>query len=58
MGIYLMIFMGGTPLGSPLVGLLASWLGIRATILICGIIVIIAALIVRQLYIKFRSAEK
>jgi len=58
MGIYLMIFMGGTPLGSPLVGLLASWLGIRATILICGIIVVVAALIIRQLYIKFRAAEK
>ena len=58
MGIYLMIFMGGTPLGSPLVGLLASWLGIRATILICGIIVVVAALIIRQLYIKFRAVEK
>ena len=58
MGIYLMIFMGGTPLGSPLVGYVASLVGIRATILICGLIVAIAALIIRQLYINFRSDEK
>lgn len=58
MGIYLMIFMGGTPLGSPLVGFVASAIGIRATILLCGFVVVIAALIIRKLYIKFREAER
>lgn len=58
MGIYLMIFMGGTPLGSPLVGFVAAAIGIRGTIIICGIIVSVAALIIRQLYINFREAEK
>ena len=58
MGIYLMIFMGGTPLGSPLVGFVAAAIGIRGTIIICGIIVAVAALIIRQLYINFREAEK
>ena len=58
MGIYLMIFMGGTPIGSPLVGCVAAAIGIRGTIIICGIIVAIAALIVRYLYINYRNGQK
>ncbi len=50
MGIYLLIFMGGTPIGSPLIGLAASAFGIRATILICGLIVLSAALILRSVF--------
>jgi MFS family permease len=55
MGIYLMIFMGGTPLGSPLVGGLASWIGIRGTILVCGAIVLVAALFVRKFYADYQK---
>lgn len=50
MGIYLLIFMGGTPIGSPLIGLAASAIGIRAAILICGLIVLAAALILRAVF--------
>lgn len=50
MGIYLLIFMGGTPIGSPLIGIAASAIGIRATILICGLIVLAAALILRAVF--------
>ena len=50
MGIYLLIFMGGTPIGSPLIGLAASAFGIRATILICGLIVLSAALVLRSVF--------
>ncbi|NDC48151.1 MAG: MFS transporter [Micrococcales bacterium] len=57
MGIYLMIFMGGTPLGSPLVGFMAAAFGIRGAIVVCGIVVAVAALIIRQLYINFRNNE-
>ncbi len=39
MGIYLLIFMGGTPLGSPLIGWTAEQIGIRNTIFLCGLIV-------------------
>ena len=39
MGLYLLIFMGGTPLGSPLIGWLAEVVGIRMTIMLCGLIV-------------------
>ena len=58
MGIYLMIFMGGSPLGSPLVGGLAALIGIRGTILVCGVIVLVAAIVVRRLYINFNATRK
>lgn len=50
MGIYLMIFMGGTPIGSPLIGFTASAIGIRATILLCGVVVLGAALVLRTMF--------
>ena len=42
MGIYLLIFMGGTPVGSPLIGIMAEVIGIRSTIAACGAISLIA----------------
>ncbi|CAB4342031.1 MAG: MFS transporter [Actinobacteria bacterium] len=42
MGIYLLIFMGGTPVGSPLIGIMAEVIGIRLTIASCGTISLIA----------------
>lgn len=48
MGIYLMIFMGGTPIGSPLIGFVAAAIGIRPTIVLCGLVLAIAALIIRR----------
>ena len=45
MGIYLLIFMGGTPIGSPLIGWVADQIGIRSTIFLCGLIVASGALL-------------
>jgi MFS family permease len=45
MGIYLLIFMGGTPIGSPLIGMLTEAIGIRLTITLCGVIVGVAGLL-------------
>jgi hypothetical protein len=42
------IFMGGTPIGSPLIGFVASAVGIRLTIVLCGLVLLIAALIIRR----------
>ena len=42
MGIYLLIFMGGTPIGAPLIGWLTELFGIRATITGCGLTVALA----------------
>ena len=46
MGLYLLIFMGGTPFGSPLIGATADLIGIRPTIAICGGISLFASLII------------
>jgi MFS family permease len=46
MGIYLLIFMGGTPVGSPVIGLMAEAIGIRSTIAACGAICLIATTII------------
>jgi len=46
MGLYLLIFMGGTPFGSPLIGTTTELIGIRPTIVLCGGISLIASLII------------
>ncbi len=45
MGIYLTVFLGGAPLGSPLIGWLSNenLLGIRQTMALCGAVTILAA---------------
>jgi MFS family permease len=52
MGIYLLIFMGGTPVGSPVIGLMAEVIGIRSTIAACGAICLIATTII---WFKFKD---
>lgn len=52
MGLYLLIFMGGTPFGSPLIGLATDYIGIRATIALCGGVSLCASLFV---WIKYRD---
>jgi MFS family permease len=46
MGLYLLIFMGGTPFGSPLIGTSAELIGIRPTIALCGGIALLASLFI------------
>jgi len=44
MGVYLLVFMGGTPLGSPLVGWLAGSVGVRWTLAFCGVATALSAI--------------
>ena len=46
MGLYLLIFMGGTPFGSPLIGTSTELIGIRPTIALCGGISLAASLFI------------
>jgi MFS family permease len=46
MGLYLLIFMGGTPFGSPLIGTSTELIGIRPTIALCGGIALLASLFI------------
>jgi MFS family permease len=55
MGIYMFIFMGGTPLGSPLIGFCAENFGPRITIAGCAAITFFAALFA---YFKYRNKAK
>jgi MFS family permease len=54
-GIYLLIFMGGTPFGSPLIGWSAEFIGIRQTIALCGAISLVACL---TIWILFKNKVK
>lgn len=45
MGLYLMVFMGGTPFGSPLIGWLCTQIGVRETIGLCGAITALTPLV-------------
>ncbi|CAN2173213.1 ProP Permeases of the major facilitator superfamily [Candidatus Nanopelagicaceae bacterium] len=49
-GIYLLIFMGGTPFGSPLIGWLVEVIGVRQTIALCGFISLGACLTIWALF--------
>ncbi len=50
MGIYLFVFMGGTPFVSPLVGAMSEQFGARTTIIIGGVIPVLASLVVLSKY--------
>jgi MFS family permease len=52
MGIYLLIFMGGTPFGSLLIGYLSETIGVRETIAFCGGVSLLAALTIWALFNK------
>jgi MFS family permease len=52
MGIYLTIFMGGTPFGSPFIGWLTELIGVRQTVFACGTF---AALAVAITYFIFKD---
>jgi MFS family permease len=46
MGIYLLIFMGGTPFGSLLIGYLTEAVGVRETIALCGAISLLMCVLI------------
>jgi MFS family permease len=46
MGLYMLAFIGGTPIGAPLVGALTSHFGARAGMAVCGAVPVLAAAVV------------
>jgi MFS family permease len=46
MGLYMLAFIGGTPLGAPVIGAVTSHFGARAGMLVCGIVPCLAAVVV------------
>ena len=49
MGLYLLIFLGATPIVSPLIGWLADVVGVRQTVAICGVLTTLGALFIYML---------
>ena len=45
MGVYMLVFIGGTPFGAPIVGAVTSHFGARAGMFCCGVIPAVAAVI-------------
>ena len=46
MGLYMLAFIGGTPIGAPLIGALTSHFGARAGMTVCGAVPVLAAVVV------------
>jgi len=47
MGLYMLVFIGGTPIGAPLIGALTSHFGARAGMAVCGGVPVLAAAVYR-----------
>ena len=43
MGLYMLAFIGGTPIGAPVIGVLTNHFGARAGMAICGVVPLLAA---------------
>ena len=52
MGFYILIFLGATPVGSPLIGWLADAIGVRQTVVFCGVITSLGSIFVYLLMRK------
>ena len=52
MALYLMVFMGGTPLGSPLIGWIGEVLGARWTLIAGGAITVAGVLVASAVYLR------
>jgi MFS family permease len=45
MGLYMLAFIGGTPIGAPVIGVITSHLGARTGMAICGVVPLLAAVV-------------
>jgi MFS family permease len=57
MGLYMLVFLGGAPIGSPLVGWVAEVWGPRMSLIAGGLISAVATLIIGGLYARSRSVR-
>jgi MFS family permease len=55
MGLYMLVFLGGTPLGAPLVGWMAEAYGTRMSLIAGGVISAAAAVVVAVLLARYRG---
>jgi MFS family permease len=58
MGLYMLAFVGGTPIGAPLIGALTSQFGARAGMTVCGAVPVLTAFAVAAAAARRRSTEQ
>jgi MFS family permease len=52
MGIYFLVFLGGAPFGSPIIGWASDYFGVRETLFVCGLITTLGGLSSYRLFKK------
>jgi MFS family permease len=52
MALYLMVFMGGTPLGSPFIGWVGEVFGARWTLIVGGLVTMVGVLVASAVYLR------
>jgi MFS family permease len=57
MGLYMLVFIGGTPLGAPVIGAVTSHFGARTGMLVCGAVPAVAAVIAAGAAARRRRAD-
>jgi hypothetical protein len=57
MGLYMLVFIGGTPIGAPVIGALTNQFGARAGMIICGAVPALTAAIMAGLVSRGRPAQ-
>jgi MFS family permease len=57
MGLYMLAFIGGTPIGAPLIGVLTSQFGARAGMTVCGAVPLLTAFVVAAASARRRRTE-
>jgi MFS family permease len=58
MALYLMVFMGGTPIGSPLVGWVGEVFGARWSLIGGGAVSVLGTLLCAALFLRARQARR
>jgi predicted MFS family arabinose efflux permease len=57
MGLYMLVFVGGTPIGAPIIGAITSHYGARTGMLVCGLVPALAAVAVALAGREHRSRQ-
>ncbi len=58
MGLYMLVFIGGTPFGAPVIGAITSHFGARTGMFVCGVVPAVAAVIVAAVVARRNRKER
>jgi MFS family permease len=58
MGLYMLVFIGGTPFGAPVVGAITSHFGARTGMFVCGVVPAVAAVMVAAVVARRNRKER